>query len=69
MKKEWVSLIIDAVYEASEAIMSVYREDFDVEFKTDDSPVTLADQQSNMIMTNALQKTGILIVSEEGRTA
>ena len=65
MIKQWFPDILNAVYEASEAIMNVYDGNFEVEYKTDDSPVTLADQQSNMIITTALAKTGVMIVSEE----
>lgn len=65
MIKKWFPDILNAVYEASEAIMNVYEGNFEVTYKTDDSPVTLADKQSNMILTTALEKTGVLIVSEE----
>ncbi|UKN03417.1 3'(2'),5'-bisphosphate nucleotidase CysQ [Paracrocinitomix mangrovi] len=65
MKKEWVPLIIDALYEATEAIMGVYTGNFEVIIKSDHSPVTIADKQSNVIIQNALKKTGVLIVSEE----
>ena len=65
MIKQWLPDIIDAIYEASEAIMGVYEGNFEVIFKSDDSPVTLADQQSNTIMYNALKKTGVLVISEE----
>jgi 3'(2'), 5'-bisphosphate nucleotidase len=51
--------------EASEAILSVYKSHVDAELKADGSPVTVADKQSNTILTEALKKTGIPIISEE----
>ncbi|MBD3636917.1 MAG: 3'(2'),5'-bisphosphate nucleotidase CysQ [Crocinitomicaceae bacterium] len=65
MIKDWMPLILNAVYEASEAIMNVYDGHFEVIIKSDDSPVTLADKQSNRILSTALEKTGVLVVSEE----
>ena len=65
MNKDWFPDILNAVYEASEAIMKVYAEGFEVMIKSDNSPVTIADQQSNRILCLALEKTGVLIVSEE----
>ena len=65
MKKEWLKDILNTVYEASEAIMNVYDGHFEVTYKTDDSPVTLADQQSSTIITKALEKTGYTVVCEE----
>ena len=65
MIKDWLPDVLNAVYEASEAIMGVYEDNFEVIFKSDDSPVTLADQQSNMILASALKKTGEIVVSEE----
>ncbi|MCB9224407.1 MAG: 3'(2'),5'-bisphosphate nucleotidase CysQ [Crocinitomicaceae bacterium] len=65
MIKTWFPDILKAVYEASEAIMDIYEDEFEVIVKSDDSPVTLADKQSSMILTNALRKTGIKVISEE----
>ena len=65
MIKDWLPDIIESIYEASEAIMNVYEEGFEVIIKSDDSPVTLADQQSNKILSKALGKTGVMVVSEE----
>lgn len=65
MNRDWLPDILNAVYEASEAIMKVYEEGFEVIIKSDNSPVTIADQQSNRILCSALEKTDVLIVSEE----
>ncbi|MEX1001479.1 MAG: 3'(2'),5'-bisphosphate nucleotidase CysQ [Crocinitomicaceae bacterium] len=66
MIKEWLPDIFSSVYRASEAIMEVYRGDFEVMLKEDDSPVTRADKQSNKILEDHLLTTGIKVVSEEG---
>jgi 3'(2'), 5'-bisphosphate nucleotidase len=49
------------------AILDVYHSDYSVEYKQDDSPLTLADKRSNQMISNMLEKTGIPILSEEGR--
>ena len=48
--------------------MEVYRTDFTVEHKSDDSPLTLADRQAHNIITNHLLPLGIPILSEEGKS-
>lgn len=65
MRKEWIQILLEAVYEASEKIMSIYQTNFDVEIKDDRSPVTLADKESSQIILKHLAKTEILIISEE----
>ncbi len=57
-----------AAQEASEAILKVYEsDDFDIEAKGDNSPLTRADKVSHQIISAALQETGLPILSEEGR--
>jgi len=55
--------------EAAEAAMTVYEENFDVEYKKDDreSPLTEADKQANRIITAGLEELTpeIPIISEE----
>ena len=58
---------ISAAVKAGQAILEVYRSDFDVEQKSDNSPLTLADRKSNDIILDCLSKTQIPILSEEGR--
>lgn len=41
---------------ASHEIMNIYSKDFDVEYKRDDSPVTIADKLSNSIITDGLRE-------------
>ena len=50
---------------AGEAVMKIYRGDFDVEHKNDGSPVTEADLAADAIIEKELATTGIPILSEE----
>jgi len=58
---------IQASLEAGQAILEIYHSDFDVQRKGDDTPLTLADRRSHAILSQRLQKTGIPILSEEGK--
>jgi 3'(2'), 5'-bisphosphate nucleotidase len=61
--------IVAIAKEAGNAIMEVYYQDFDVEYKQDSSPLTLADKRANDIIENGLNKliVNLPILSEEGR--
>lgn len=53
---------------AASAIMEVYsRADFNVDMKSDDSPLTDADRKAHEIIVDSLKSTPIPILSEEGR--
>lgn len=65
MDKQWIKILLDAVYNASAKILEVYRSDFDVELKDDRSPVTRADKLSSEVITTQLAQTGIPVLSEE----
>jgi len=62
-----------AAKRAGEAILDVYKSDFEVEQKDDKSPLTLADKRSNEIIENVLEQTvtvnnsTVPILSEEGK--
>jgi 3'(2'), 5'-bisphosphate nucleotidase len=60
--------IVTIVKEAGKAIMQVYKQDFEVEYKQDNSPLTLADKKANDIIENGLNQlsVNIPILSEEG---
>jgi adenylylsulfate kinase len=45
---------IDAAVKAGQAIMEIYKKDFEIEYKADQSPLTEADKASNEIIFNAL---------------
>ena len=62
-----LKLAIQAAIEAGEAIMEIYQQDFEVEYKSDDSPLTIADQKSNEVIMKHLQTQRIPIISEENK--
>ena len=55
--------------QAGHAILSVYNTPFDVEYKQDESPLTLADKRSHDIIKKELEANfpDVPILSEEGR--
>lgn len=58
----------EAAKEAGAAIMQVYGSmNFSVEYKEDQSPLTIADTTAHEIIKRKLHATGIPILSEEGR--
>jgi len=61
--------IITIAKEAGNAIMQVYNQDFEVEYKQDSSPLTLADKEANNIIEYGLNKLSVNfpILSEEGK--
>ncbi len=66
--KNLLSVAIQASIEAGQAILEIYKTDFDVAYKEDQSPLTMADKQAHAIIEGYIQKTGIPILSEEGRS-
>lgn len=54
-----------AAVAASEAIMEVYVQDFEANWKADGSPVTAADLASNAVLEERLKTTGIPVITEE----
>ncbi len=52
---------------AGDAILEVYRTDFEVSLKKDRSPLTEADRRAHGILTGRLASSGLPILSEEGR--
>ena len=67
MQKE-LEIAIKAAIAGGEAIMEVYQgEDFGIESKKDDSPLTLADKKANVVINGYLKETGIPIISEENK--
>jgi 3'(2'), 5'-bisphosphate nucleotidase len=57
-----------AALQAGDAIQDIYHTGFEVEYKKDDSPLTLADKTAHNIIVQHLQEFGIPILSEEGKT-
>ncbi|HQG37965.1 MAG TPA: inositol monophosphatase family protein, partial [Chitinophagales bacterium] len=64
-----INSIIEIAKEAGEAILEIYKQDFSVELKSDNSPLTIADKKSNDIIVAALKNidASIPIISEENK--
>jgi 3'(2'), 5'-bisphosphate nucleotidase len=65
--KELLELAIRLSIEAGKEVLSIYREDFAISKKSDNSPLTIADITSHRILMHGLTKTGIPVLSEEGK--
>jgi 3'(2'), 5'-bisphosphate nucleotidase len=62
-----LKLAIEASLQAGKKIIEIYNsDDFNLEYKLDDSPLTIADTASNKIIENILEASNIPILSEEG---
>jgi len=61
--------VVTIAKEAGSAIMQVYKQDFKVEYKQNNSPLTLADEKANDIIEAGLKKLSVEvpILSEEGK--
>lgn len=65
--ERYIPLIIDAARDAGIKILEVYNsDDFGVEIKKDDSPLTIADKKANDAIVEQLEQTDFPILSEEG---
>ncbi|MGE5944316.1 MAG: 3'(2'),5'-bisphosphate nucleotidase CysQ [Flavobacteriales bacterium] len=60
-------LAIEAAIKAGAEIMNIYSGDFEVVYKSDKSPLTLADSNANAEINSYLEKTDIPIISEESK--
>lgn len=63
-----VDLGIAAALAAGEQIMQVYGSTFDVELKEDRSPLTEADKRAHQAIAKVLERSGLPVLSEEGRS-
>ena len=60
-------IAFQATVEAGKTIMDVYKKDFSIEQKSDNSLITEADLKSNEIIKRILSKTDHFILSEEDK--
>jgi len=65
---ELMKIAVDAAIDAGKVIMEIYNAGFEVEYKKDESPLTLADLKANELIKNRLDKTSIPVLSEEGKS-
>jgi len=63
---DWLKLCINVSLKAGQEIMDVYNSPIEVDEKADNSPLTEADKRSHEVIFEALQTTGLPILSEEG---
>jgi len=69
MNEQLIELCIAASLSAGTEILRVYEsDDFEIEIKGDNSPLTKADKEGNAVIMQMLEKTGIPILSEEGKS-
>jgi len=66
MKNEFKQAILASIAGGKE-ILEVYKTDFSVEYKGDDSPLTLADQKANEAIVDILEPLNIPMISEENK--
>lgn len=62
-----LNIAIRAAIKAGSAILRIYADEFFVDVKADNSPLTLADKNANEIINSFLESTGIPIISEENK--
>ena len=63
-----LQIALEACLEAGRAILDIYQnDDHGVEFKEDQSPLTLADRAAHEVIMGHLLTTDIPVLSEEGR--
>ncbi len=62
-----LGVAIKASLFAGKKILEIYENsDFEIEFKSDNSPLTIADKNSHLIINDFLLSTNVPILSEEG---
>jgi 3'(2'), 5'-bisphosphate nucleotidase len=64
----YLSAAIQAAVDAGKAILDIYQTDFQVDYKDDRSPLTLADKKAHEIIATRLAMFDIPLLSEEGKT-
>ena len=61
--------VVAIAKKAGDSIMQIYEQDFEVEYKQDSSPLTLADKKASDIIEDGLNRLSVNfpILSEEGK--
>ena len=66
--EQLLNIAIAATITAGNEILKIYgKEDFNIEYKDDKSPLTLADKKAHNAIVEYLNKTEIPVLSEEGK--
>ena len=64
----YIEIAVKASLKAGDEILKIYgTDDFNIEKKKDDSPLTLADKKAHEIIMEYLKETDIPVLSEEGK--
>jgi 3'(2'), 5'-bisphosphate nucleotidase len=66
--KSYLTVSIRAAILAGKEILNVYEGETEVEFKNDNSPLTIADKLSHQKISEGLIPTGLPVLSEEGKS-
>lgn len=65
---EKLEIAIKAALNAGKEILAIYHTtDFEIKLKSDESPLTLADQKAHEVIVHILKDTNITVLSEEGK--
>jgi 3'(2'), 5'-bisphosphate nucleotidase len=64
---ELLNTAIKAALDAGTATLEIYQRDFSIETKADCSPLTEADKAAHHIIVDALESTGLPVLSEESK--
>lgn len=67
MRTQLLKTTIHAALLAGKKILEIYKTDFDIDYKADESPLTIADKSAHNIIEEKLLPTKIPILSEEGK--
>lgn len=65
--RDFLEVAVKAALVAGDEILKVYKRDFEVVLKEDNSPLTEADQAANSVIVNLLEQTPFPIISEENK--
>lgn len=63
-----LKLCIKAAFDAGNEILHFYNTSFDIEIKSDNSPLTNADKAAHQVIAKVLETTNIPVLSEEGKS-
>ena len=63
-----LQLAILSAIRAGNEILTVYKDDIVVEYKADESPLTMADKNAHHVIVDGLKASGLPLLSEEGKT-
>ena len=64
-KQEFIDAFINLVNECNKTILNIYNTDFEVDYKDDESPLTIADKSCNALICFYLEKLNNQLVDEQ----